>query len=108
VAGTWPRCSSPATSTEVVLAYTEFISLGTQKVAVRRFLPLDREAIAEAGDARARAADYEFEPEPAPILERSCPATSRARLFAALLDAAASEHASRQRAMKSATDNAED
>src|SRR5205085_11294575 len=53
-------------------------------------------------------ADYEYEPEPTQILERLLPRYVEARVFAALLDAAASEQAARQRAMKSATDNAED
>ena len=61
----------------------------------------------EAGDAEATAG-FEFEPSPAAVLETLLPRYVEARLFAALLDAAASEHASRQRAMKSATDNAEE
>ena len=56
----------------------------------------------------APTASYEFEPDPDAILERLLPRYAEARLFAALLDASASEHAARQRAMKSATDNAED
>src|SRR5206468_7332341 len=58
-------------------------------------------------DGELQAA-YEFEPEPDAILERLLPRYAEARLFAALLDAAASEHAFRQRAMKAATDNAEE
>jgi F-type H+-transporting ATPase subunit gamma len=92
----------------VELIYTEFVSMGTQKVEVRRFLPLQStETIAEAGDAAATAA-FEFEPSPEGVLEALLPRYVEARLFGALLDAAASEHASRQRAMKAATDNAED
>ncbi len=91
----------------VELAYTQFLSVGTQRVVVRRFMPLDTsqlEAAAEGG----LSADYEFEPEPGAILERLLPRYAEARLFAAMLDASASEHAARQRAMKSATDNAEE
>ena len=92
----------------IMLAYTEFVSLGTQKPRVRRFLPLQpSEAIAAVGDAQARAG-FEFEPDAAGVLEALLPRYVESRLFSALLDAAASEHASRQRAMKSATDNAED
>ena len=76
-------------------------------MVTRQFLPLDTSAIVD-GDAEGPAADYEFEPSPDAILERLLPRYAEARLFAALLDAAASEHAARQRAMKSATDNAED
>jgi F-type H+-transporting ATPase subunit gamma len=95
---------------EVELIYTEFISMGTQKVSVRRFLPLeDAETVATkgGGDAVAAAA-FEFEPSPEAVLAALLPRYVEARLFGALLDSAASEHANRQRAMKSATDNAEE
>ena len=95
---------------QVILVYMEFISLGSQKVAVRRFLPLATiSEIAElgGGSAEARAA-FEFEPSPSGVLEVLLPRYVESRLFSALLDAAASEHANRQRAMKAATDNAED
>ncbi len=95
---------------QVILVYMEFFSLGSQKVAVRRFLPLATlSEIAElgGGSAEARAA-FEFEPSPAGVLEVLLPRYVESRLFSALLDAAASEHANRQRAMKAATDNAED
>jgi F-type H+-transporting ATPase subunit gamma len=92
---------------QVELIYTQFLSVGTQRVAVRRFMPLDPTSI-EAASVGGPTADYEFEPSPELILERLLPRYAEARLFAALLDASASEHASRQRAMKSATDNAED
>jgi F-type H+-transporting ATPase subunit gamma len=54
------------------------------------------------------APDYEFEPSASEILDQLLPRYAEARVYAALLNAAASEHAARQRAMKSATDNAED
>jgi F-type H+-transporting ATPase subunit gamma len=54
------------------------------------------------------AASYEFEPSPDTILDLLLPRYVESRAYAALLNAAASEHASRQRAMKSATDNARD
>lgn len=92
---------------EVVLVYTRFISLGTQQVSVRRFMPLTGVG-KEGSDAERATAGYEFEPAPATILETLLPRYVTARLFAALLDAAASEHASRQRAMKAATDNAQE
>ena len=82
--------------------------MGTQRVSVRRFLPLeDTTVMAEAGEAEAVNA-FEFEPSPDAVLESLLPRYIEARLFGALLDCAASEHANRQRAMKSATDNAED
>ena len=94
----------------VELVYTEFVSLGSQKVATRRFLPLESsETIAAegGGDAGVSGA-FEFEPSPEAVLESLLPRYVEARLFGALLDSAASEHASRQRAMKAATDNAEE
>ena len=95
---------------QVELIYTEFVSLGTQRPVVRRFLPLEEtKTMAAAGGASAEAlASYDFEPSPEGVLEDLLPRYVEARLFAALLDSAASEHANRQRAMKAATDNAED
>jgi F-type H+-transporting ATPase subunit gamma len=93
---------------QVELIYTQFLSVGTQRVAERRFMPLESATLETAAAGDGPAADYEFEPDPGLILERLLPRYAEARLFAAVLDASASEHASRQRAMKSATDNAED
>jgi F-type H+-transporting ATPase subunit gamma len=92
----------------VELLYTQFLSVGTQRVVERRFMPLDTTTLEAAAAGDGPRADYEFEPDPTLILERLLPRYAEARLFAALLDASASEHAARQRAMKSATDNAED
>jgi F-type H+-transporting ATPase subunit gamma len=92
---------------EVHLAYTQFLSMGTQRADVVQYMPLDAAAIDDA-EASGPSADYEFEPDPSEILERLLPRYAEARLYAAFLDAAASEHAARQRAMKSATENAED
>jgi F-type H+-transporting ATPase subunit gamma len=91
---------------QVRLVYTRFISAASQKVVVRRFMPL-RAVAAEEGDG-GLTADYEYEPAPGEIFDRLLPRYVEARLYAAMLDAAASEHAARQRAMKSATDNAEE
>ena len=70
-------------------------------------MPLDRETF-QAHEREGPAPDYEFEPSASDILDRLLPRYAEARVYAALLNAAASEHAARQRAMKSATDNAED
>ena len=94
---------------QVELVYTQFLSAASQRVVIRRFMPLEAGAITEGiGGGDGPQADYEFEPSPDGILERLLPRYVEARLFAAMLDAAASEHAARQRAMKSATDNAEE
>jgi F-type H+-transporting ATPase subunit gamma len=93
---------------QIQLVYTQFLSLGSQRVVERRFIPMDASAITEAGaaDTGGTEASYEFEPSPEAILVQLLPRYVEGRLFAALLDAAASEQAARQRAMKAATDNA--
>lgn len=95
----------------VELIYTRFISAGQQEVVRRPLMPLEREVI-EGGDARPGQGEagptYEFEPSPGVILDSLLPRYVEARLYAALLNAAASEHAARQRAMKAATDNADE
>ena len=93
---------------QVELVYTQFLSAGNQKVVERRFMPLDSATLEVAAKGDGPSADYEYEPEATEILDRLLPRYAEARLFASLLDAAASEHAARQRAMKSATDNAEE
>jgi len=95
---------------QVILIFTEFVSIGTQKLAVRQFLPLESvETIAtEGGGAGELTAEFEFEPSADGVLESLLPRYVESRLFSALLDSSASEHANRQRAMKAATDNAEE
>ncbi|HEV3226427.1 MAG TPA: F0F1 ATP synthase subunit gamma [Acidimicrobiales bacterium] len=92
----------------VQVVYTQFLSAGTQRVVQRQLMPLEQHSIEDAPASAEASASYEFEPSPDIILSRLLPRYAEARLFAALLDASASEHAARQRAMKSATDNAED
>ncbi len=92
----------------VELVYTRFVSAGSQEVVVRPLMPLDPETFEVGEQPEGVRADYEFEPGPGDILTRLLPRYAEARVYAALLNAAASEHAARQRAMKAATDNAED
>jgi F-type H+-transporting ATPase subunit gamma len=97
----------------VELVYTRFITPGNQEVVLRPLVPLSSVTGARFGPGSAQAsdgprADYEYEPDPSTILETLLPRYVEARVYAALLNAAASEHAFRQRAMKSATDNAEE
>ncbi|MGB0114332.1 MAG: F0F1 ATP synthase subunit gamma [Ilumatobacteraceae bacterium] len=97
---------------KVELVYTRFISAGSQEVVLRPLVPLSAETVAggdgKAGSTDGSGGDYEFEPDPETILDTLLPRYVEARVYAALLNAAASEHAYRQRAMKSATDNAEE
>ena len=91
---------------EVHLVYTRFRSMLTQEPTAVRLLPLE---IVE-GEERPPADEvlplYEFEPGPAEVLDGLLPRYVQSRIYFALLQAAASELAARQRAMKSATDNA--
>jgi F-type H+-transporting ATPase subunit gamma len=89
---------------ELYLVHTEFKSLLTQTPKVRLLAPMEVEEREVTGPLPA----YEFEPEPEELLAALLPKYINARLYAALLDSAASESASRRRAMKSATDNAEE
>ena len=94
---------------KVVLAYTEFLSMGSQEVVHAPFMPLDSSELEGGdGDAGGPSGGYEYEPEPSAILDQLLPRYAEARLYAAMLESSASEHAARQRAMKAATDNAED
>lgn len=92
---------------EIHVVYTEFVSMLTQRPDVRRILPLEVEVTEEEPPGGAFPL-YEFEPSAEEVLDALLPRYVESRLYHALLEAAASEHAARQRAMKSATDNAED
>jgi F-type H+-transporting ATPase subunit gamma len=102
--------------------YTQFKNMVTQVPQARRMAPLEVEyeadtvgapggEIEERREAAQQSAGevkplYEFEPSPDALFDALLPKYIGARLFAALLEAAASESANRQRAMKAATDNA--
>lgn len=92
---------------ELHCAYTDFRSAFTLRATSKRFLPIAPEEV--MGTARDTVpAEYLFEPEPAEILEHLLPQYVITKVYAALLESAASENASRRRAMKAATDNADD
>jgi F-type H+-transporting ATPase subunit gamma len=92
---------------EIYLVSTEFVSMLTQRPAVRRLLPLQ---IEEKEGARPGGAlpSYEFEPSTDVVLDALLPQYVASRIYYAMLEAAASELAARRRAMKAATDNAND
>ena len=92
----------------VEICYTQFISAGVQRVQLKRFVPIETDLLDAAEKADGPSADYEFEPGPGEILDRLLPRYAEARLYAALLEGSASFFAAQQRAMKSATDNAEE
>jgi F-type H+-transporting ATPase subunit gamma len=107
---------------ELHLVYTQFKNMVTQVPQARRMAPLEVEyeadtvgtpggEVEERREAAQRSAGeakplYEFEPNADTLFDALLPKYIGARLFAALLEAAASESAARQRAMKAATDNA--
>ena len=92
---------------ELYCAYTDFRSAFTLRATSKRFLPIAPEEV--TGTARDTVpAEYLFEPEPAEILEHLLPQYVITKVYAAMLESAASENASRRRAMKAATDNADD
>jgi F-type H+-transporting ATPase subunit gamma len=101
---------------EVHIVYTEFVSLLAQVPTARRLAPMDTEDLedtAEDGEGRGTGdsgvpTSYEFEPSPDALLDALLPKYVTTRIYAAMLEAAASESASRRRAMKSASDNAEE
>jgi F-type H+-transporting ATPase subunit gamma len=90
---------------EIHVVYTEFVSMLTQKAVVRRLLPLHIEETDEPPPGGPMPI-YEFEPSAPEVLNALLPWYVESRLFHALLESAASEIAARRRAMKSATDNA--
>jgi F-type H+-transporting ATPase subunit gamma len=90
---------------ELYVVYTEFVSMLTQRPVVRRLLPLEIQETAEQ-PPQGPLPIYEFEPSPEDVLNALLPWYVESRLFHALLDSAAAEIAARRRAMKSATDNA--
>ncbi|HUK73724.1 MAG TPA: F0F1 ATP synthase subunit gamma [Streptosporangiaceae bacterium] len=92
---------------EIHLVYTEFVSMLTQNPVVRRILPLEIEETTEEPPG-GPVPIYDFEPSPEAVLDALLPAYVQSRLYFALLEAAASMYAARRRAMKSATDNAND
>ncbi len=92
---------------EIYLVSTEFISMLTQRPSVRRLLPMqieEREGERPGGPLPT----YEFEPDTDVVLDALLPQYVASRIYYAMLEAAASELAARRRAMKAATDNAND
>jgi F-type H+-transporting ATPase subunit gamma len=113
---------------EIHIVYTHFVNMGRQEVRIRRILPIEvvEQIVNASGQAElapVRDSDgtqaaaavaasamplYEFEPDADTVLDELLPRYVENLVYTALLEAAASEHAARRRAMKSATDNAEE
>ena len=93
---------------EIHIVFTRFVSMLTQRTDVIRLLPLEVVEGEEAPAADDVLPLYEFEPSAEDVLDGLLPKYVASRIHYCMLQAAASELASRQRAMKSATDNAQD
>jgi F-type H+-transporting ATPase subunit gamma len=92
---------------EIHIVYNRFVSMLTQTPEVVRLLPLEVvEGVEEPGDTVALPL-YEFEPDADTVLDGLLPVYIESRIFNALLQSAASKHAATQKAMKSASDNAD-
>jgi F-type H+-transporting ATPase subunit gamma len=97
---------------EIHLVYTHFVNMAVQEVRVRRILPVEivevsKSEASEKLDTKVFPL-YDFEPSPEAVLDALLPRYVENMIYTALLLAAASEHAARRRAMKSASDNAEE
>jgi F-type H+-transporting ATPase subunit gamma len=92
---------------EIHIVFTEFKSMLTQNALAKRMLPLEV-VESDAPVASGLLPMYEFEPNAEVVLNSLLPRYIQARIFNAMLQSAASEHAARRRAMKSATDNADE
>jgi F-type H+-transporting ATPase subunit gamma len=92
---------------EIHIVFTKFRSMLTQEATAKRMIPLE---VVESDQAPVSGIlpEYEFEPSAGDVLDALLPRYIEARIFNAMLQSAASEHAARRRAMKSATDNAEE
>ncbi|MET0589868.1 MAG: F0F1 ATP synthase subunit gamma [Naasia sp.] len=91
---------------EIHIVYTRFVSMVTQTPEVVRLLPLEVVEGVDEPDAEVLPL-YEFEPDADSVLDALLPVYIESRIFNAMLASAAAEHAARQRAMKSASDNAD-
>jgi F-type H+-transporting ATPase subunit gamma len=91
---------------QIHAVFTDFVSAATQRAVARRFVPLVIHEVEEGPPEPIP--QYLFEPSPERLLDALLPRYVEARVFTAMLESAASEHAARRKAMKAATDNAEE
>ena len=93
---------------QVRMAYTRYESALVQRPTLVQVLPLPKEELEEEPTEAAEQPRYLFEPEPEEILGVLLPRYVEGTIFQGMLEGSASEHAARRRAMKAATDNAEE
>src|SRR5271166_2271545 len=104
MAGAEGEQDGPAGVDELHIVYTEFKSMMSQSAEAHRIAPMVVEYVEDPGPFTL----YSFEPDATTLFDSLLPRYLTTRVYAALLESAASELASRQRAMKSASDNADD
>ena len=92
---------------EIHVIFNKFVSMISQEPETVRLLPLEVVEGEEAPAADEVFPLYEFEPDASKVLDALLPVYIESKIFNAMLQSAASEHAARQKAMKSATDNAD-
>ncbi|MFI1963808.1 F0F1 ATP synthase subunit gamma [Streptomyces pathocidini] len=94
---------------ELHIVFTEFVSMMTQTPIDDRLLPLSLADTAEEAEGKQEILPlFDFEPSAEDVLDALLPRYVESRIYNALLQSAASKHAATRRAMKSATDNAEE
>ncbi len=94
---------------QVILVSTHYKSAASQEVSIKQILPLEKPEQPAAAAQKTGPAGYtDFEPDVEHLLNQLAPKAVEAEIFAALLEGAASFHASQQRAMAAATENAEE
>lgn len=88
----------------IYIVYNEFKSMLSQRIVLKRLLPLERlpEPTAQ------QTLDYIYEPDPETIFDKLLPHYLEIQIYQALLESSAAEHAARMAAMESATENAKD
>lgn len=92
---------------EIHVVYNRFVSMMTQTPEVVRLLPLEVVEGLEEPDSTDVLPLYEFEPDAESVLDSLLPVYIESRIFNAMLQSAAAKHAATQKAMKSASDNAD-
>ncbi|KGI69272.1 F0F1 ATP synthase subunit gamma [Mycolicibacterium rufum] len=93
---------------ELHIVFTEFKSMLSQSAVARRIAPMVVEYVGDEEPEDGPRTLFTFEPNAETLFDALLPRYVATRVYAALLEAAASESAARRRAMKSATDNADD
>ena len=88
---------------ELTIYYSHYVSVLENKPATKQVLPLSQE---DSGQGHGQMSSYEFEPDKESILSVILPQYVESLIYGTILDAKASEHASRMTAMRNATDNA--